>query len=52
MTRFLGKLLFPHLPSDLQRRKINIILAVLVVGLILGGLVALVSIFTNKIGSR
>ena len=52
MTRFLGKLLFPRLPSDLQRRKMNIILTVLVVGLLLGGLLALVAIVSNKVGVR
>jgi len=52
MSRFLGKLLFPRLPSDLQRRKVNIILSVLLVGLILGGIVALVAVFTNKVGPR
>jgi len=52
VTRFLGKLLFPRLPSDLQRRKMNIILTVLVVGLLLGGLLALVAIVSNKVGVR
>lgn len=52
MKRRLGKLLFPHLPSDLQRRKINIILAVLLFGLLLGGLFTLVAVVTNKVGFR
>lgn len=52
MIRFLGRLLFPRLPSDLQRRKVNIILAVLLVGLLLGGLMALVAIVSNKVGPR
>jgi len=52
MNRLLGKLLFPSLPPDLQRRKINIILAVLLVGLLLGSLVALVAVVSNKVGPR
>jgi hypothetical protein len=52
MNRFLGKLLFPRLPSDMQKRKINTILAVLLVGLILGGLIALVAVVSNKVGAR
>ncbi|MFZ1072236.1 MAG: hypothetical protein WAO21_02255 [Verrucomicrobiia bacterium] len=52
MIRFLGRLLFPRLPSDLQRRKVNIILAVLLVGLLLGGLMALVAVVSNKVGPR
>jgi hypothetical protein len=50
MYEFFGKLLFPRLPPDLQRRKINTILAVLLVGLILGGLIALMMVLRNKIG--
>ena len=52
MYNFLGKLLFPRLPQDLQRRKINILLAVLLVGLLLGGLIALLIVSSNKIGIR
>ena len=52
MNRFLGKLFFPRLPSDLQRRKINLILAVLLVGLLLGGLIALVAVVSNRVGVR
>jgi hypothetical protein len=52
VTRLLGKLLFPHLPHDLQRRKVNIILAVLLVSLLLGGLVALMAILSNRVGVR
>lgn len=52
MNRLLGKLLFPHLPHDLQRRKVNIILAVLLVSLLLGGLLALVAVVSNKVGPR
>ena len=46
------KLLFPRLPPDLQRRKITILLAVLLVGLLLGGLIALTMILSNKISVR
>ncbi len=49
---FLGKLFFRSLPPDLQRRQINILLAGLFVGLLLGGLVALMMVLTNKIGMR
>ncbi len=52
MYEFFGKLLFPRLPPDLQRRKINNLLAVLLVGLLLGGLIALVMVLSNKIGVR
>lgn len=52
MKRRLGKLLFPHLPSDLQQRKLNIVLAVLLVSLLLGGLVAVMAIVNNKVGVR
>ncbi|MGO9585922.1 MAG: hypothetical protein ACLP2Y_07000 [Limisphaerales bacterium] len=52
MYEFFGKLLFPRLPPDLQRRKINIFLAVLLVGLLLGGLMALMLVLRNKIGVR
>ena len=50
MNRYLGRLLFPRLPSDMQRRKVNTILAVLLVGLLLGGLLALMAVVTNKVG--
>ena len=52
MNRLLGKLLFPRLPQDLQRRKVNIILTVLLVSLLLGGLIALVAVVSNKVGPR
>ena len=50
MHEFLEKLLFPRLLPDLQRRKINILLAVLLVGLFLGGLIVLMMVLRNKIG--
>ena len=52
MNRFLGKLLFPRQPRDVQRRKIGILLAVLWVGLLLGGLIALMLVLSNKTGTR
>jgi hypothetical protein len=52
MYEYLGKLLFSRLPPDLQRRKINTLLAVLVVGLLLGGLIAYTIVLSNKIGVR
>jgi flagellar basal body-associated protein FliL len=52
MCEFFGKLLFPRLPPDVQRRKIIILLAVLLVGLLLGGLIALMMVLRNKIGVR
>ncbi len=52
MNGFLGRLLFPRLPPDIQRRKINILLVVLFVGLLVGGLIVLTLILSNKIGGR
>ncbi len=52
MNRFLGKLLFPRQPRDVQRRKINTILMVLLVGLLLGGFVAFFMVYRNKMGVR
>ena len=52
MYEFLGKLFFRHLPPDLQRRQINIMLAVLFIGLLLGGLIAFLMVLKNKIGGR
>jgi hypothetical protein len=52
MNNFLGKLLFPRQPRDVQRRKINTILTVLLVSILLGGSIALVMVFTNKAGAR
>jgi hypothetical protein len=50
MINYLGKLLFPRLPRDVQRRKINIILMVLLVSLLLGGFIAFMLVFRNKMG--
>jgi hypothetical protein len=36
----------------MQRRKVNIILTVLLVSLLLGGLLALLAVVTNKVGVR
>jgi len=52
VKRRLGKLLFPRLPSDMQTRKVNIILVVLLVSVLLGGLVALMAVLTNRVGPR
>jgi hypothetical protein len=51
-VRIFWKLLFPRLLPDLQRHKINTLLAVLLVGLLLGGLIALMMVLGNKIGVR
>jgi flagellar basal body-associated protein FliL len=51
MNRFLGKLLFPRQPRDVQRRKINIILMVLLVSVLFGGLIALMLVLKNKASS-
>jgi uncharacterized membrane protein YciS (DUF1049 family) len=51
-VRIFWKLLFPRLRPDLQRRKINTLLAVLLAGLLLGGLIVLMMILRNKIGVR
>ena len=50
VNRLLGKLLFPRLPPDIQRRKVNIIVVAIAVGLLLGGLVALMAILGNRVG--
>jgi hypothetical protein len=52
MCKYLGKLLFPRLPPDLQRRKVNILLGVLIAGLLLGSLMAFMIVLRNKIGVR
>jgi hypothetical protein len=52
MNEFLGKLLFPRLQPDVQRRKITIILVVLFVSFVLGGLIALAMVYRNKMGVR
>jgi len=52
MTRFLGRLLFPRLPDDLQQRKVNIILGVIVASLLVGGLIVLMAVLGNRVGSR
>ena len=44
----LGKLLFPRLPPDLQRRKLRVMFAVLLTGLVLAGVVALVMFEADK----
>jgi hypothetical protein len=51
-VRIFWKLLFPRLLPDLQRRKINTLLAVLLVGLFLSGLIALMTVLRNKTGVR
>jgi flagellar basal body-associated protein FliL len=52
MNEFLGKLFFPHLQPDVQRRKIAIILTVLLVSLLLGGSIAFAMVYRNKMGVR
>jgi hypothetical protein len=52
MIIFLGKLFFPRLQPDVQRRKMLIILSVLFVSLILGGGIGLMLIYRNKMGVR
>jgi hypothetical protein len=52
MNEFLGKLFFPRQQPDVQRRKMTIILAVLLTSLLLGGLIALLLVYRNKMGVR
>ena len=52
MMRRLGKMLFPQFPSDLQRRKVNILLGVLLFALLLGGLFTWAALVGNRIGPR
>lgn len=47
-TNILGKWLFPRLPRDVRRRKLNTCFAVLIVSLIVMGGVALTIILTAK----
>jgi hypothetical protein len=46
----LGRLLFPRLPPDLQRRRINNIMLVLVFSILLGALIALMMVVSYKAG--
>ena len=50
MNQYFGKLLFPRLPPDVQRRKFNIILAVIVISVLLGSCIGTVIILRNTIG--
>ena len=52
MNRFFGKLMFPRQPRDVQRRKINIILVVLLAGLLFGGFMAFFLVYRNQMGVR
>ncbi len=52
MNEFLGKLLFPRQQPDVQRRKVRIILAVLLVSLALAGFMAFFLIYSNRMGIR
>jgi hypothetical protein len=52
MNRRLGKILFPRLPPDLQRRKTNTFLAVLLVLLLLVSAIALIMVLGNKTGAH
>jgi len=52
MREFFWKLSFPRLLPDLQRRKINTLLAVPLVGLLLAGLIVLMMVLRNKFGVR
>jgi hypothetical protein len=46
--RTLGKLLFPHLPPDQRRKRMNTITLVLLVILVFGGTVGAVIFFANR----
>jgi hypothetical protein len=52
MNEFLGKLIFPRLQPDVQRRKVSIILGVLFISLLLGGSIAFAMVYKNKMGGR
>ena len=52
MNEFLGKLLFPRLQRDVQRRKMTIIFVVLFVSLFLGGAIAFMLVLSNKTGGH
>jgi hypothetical protein len=44
------KILFPYLPPQRQRRELRAILAATAVGLLLGGIIALVIVARGRIG--
>jgi flagellar basal body-associated protein FliL len=48
VMRRLGKLLFPHLPPDQRRKRMNTIILVLLVVLVFSGTVGAVIFFTNR----
>jgi hypothetical protein len=50
-TDRLGKWLFPRLPPYRQRREIKTLLAALVVGLFVAGIIAAILILANSAGS-
>jgi len=50
ITHFLAKWLFPRLPGDMRRRKLNNLLTVLFISLIIMGAIVLVIIFTANRG--
>jgi hypothetical protein len=50
ITSTLGKLLFPRLPRDLRQRRVNIIYAVLAVGLLVAGGIAVAMLMTQGAG--
>ena len=46
--RTLGKLLFPRLPHDQRRKRMNTIIGVVLVVLVFGGIVGAVIYFSNR----
>ena len=48
MKLSLGKLLFPHMPEDQRRHQLRLLLASLVVGLIISGIIVFVMVMSDQ----
>jgi hypothetical protein len=52
VTTFIGKLLFPRLPRDLRRRRINIISLVLFISLLVACAIAFAMVMVQRMGRQ
>ncbi|HEV2438091.1 MAG TPA: hypothetical protein VG077_19015 [Verrucomicrobiae bacterium] len=48
MKLSLGKLLFPHMPEDQRRHQLRLLLASLVVGLIISGIIVFIMLMSDQ----
>jgi hypothetical protein len=48
MKLSLGKLFFPHMPEDRRRHQLYILLASLLVGLVVSGVIIIVMLLTDQ----